>query len=136
MLIKAVGAYSGSYFNVRFQNRPHSTSAAPSERSLTSSARLARANLGCKKNNQSARHQAEKTPEEATMSTDKLPPVTRRRFLKNAGLTVAIAGSAPVVSAPFISRAIAQTKSLSIVQWSHFVPEYDKWFDNFAKDWG
>src|SRR4029078_8746571 len=38
-------------------------------------------------------------------------------------------------TAPFISRALADTKSLSIVQWSHFVPEYDKWFDQFAKDW-
>ena len=70
------------------------------------------------------------------MSTKKLPPVTRRRFLKNAGLTLAAAGSAPAISAPFISRAMAQAKTLTIVQWSHFVPEYDKWFDAFAKDWG
>ena len=41
-----------------------------------------------------------------------------------------------LLSAPFVSRALADTKSLSIVQWSHFVPAYDKWFDNFAKDWG
>jgi multiple sugar transport system substrate-binding protein len=70
------------------------------------------------------------------MSTNKLPPVTRRRFLRNAGLTLAAAGSAPALSAPFVSRAMADTKALSIVQWSHFVPEYDKWFDAFAKDWG
>src|SRR3954454_1140621 len=70
------------------------------------------------------------------MSTSKLPPVTRRRFLNNAGVALAAAGTAPAVSAPFISSAMAQAKSLSIVQWSHFVPEYDKWFDNFAKDWG
>jgi multiple sugar transport system substrate-binding protein len=25
---------------------------------------------------------------------------------------------------------------LHILQWSHFVPQYDKWFDPFAKDWG
>ncbi|MCH8987778.1 MAG: extracellular solute-binding protein [Chloroflexi bacterium] len=25
---------------------------------------------------------------------------------------------------------------MKIVQWSHFVPQYDKWFDPFAKDWG
>lgn len=25
---------------------------------------------------------------------------------------------------------------LHIVQWSHFVPQYDKWFDPFAKAWG
>jgi len=70
------------------------------------------------------------------MSTDGFLRVTRRRFLKNASLTLAGAAAAPAVSAPFVSRALAQTKALSIVQWSHFVPEYDKWFDNFAKDWG
>ena len=62
---------------------------------------------------------------------------TRRRFLKTTGLTVAAAGAAPMLAAPFISRgALAQGKALSIVQWSHFVPGYDKWFDNFAKEWG
>ena len=25
---------------------------------------------------------------------------------------------------------------LSILQWSHFVPQYDTWFDPFAEDWG
>ena len=70
------------------------------------------------------------------MSMNKFPPVTRRRVLKNAGLTLAAIGSAPAISAPFVSHAMADTKTLTIVQWSHFVPEYDKWFDNFAKDWG
>jgi multiple sugar transport system substrate-binding protein len=62
--------------------------------------------------------------------------VTRRRFLKQTGLTMAAVGAAPVTSAPFVSPALAETKTLSIVQWSHFVPAYDKWFDTFAKDWG
>jgi multiple sugar transport system substrate-binding protein len=70
------------------------------------------------------------------MSTSKIPRITRRRFLKETGLTLAAASAAPVISAPFVSRAMADTKTLSIVQWSHFVPAYDKWFDNFAKDWG
>jgi multiple sugar transport system substrate-binding protein len=56
--------------------------------------------------------------------------------LRNTGLTLAAAGTAPMLSAPFVSRAIAQTKTLSILQWSHFVPAYDTWFDTFAKDWG
>src|SRR5690242_10448082 len=63
------------------------------------------------------------------------PKVTRRRFLKQSGLTLA-AGGAPLISAPFVSPAWAQAKTLTIVQWSHFVPAYDKWFDQFAKDWG
>jgi len=70
------------------------------------------------------------------MRTEKPSPVTRRRFLRNAGLAVAAAGSAPALSAPFISRAMADTKALTIIQWSHFVPEFDTWFDKFAKDWG
>jgi multiple sugar transport system substrate-binding protein len=69
------------------------------------------------------------------MSTNRLPR-SRRRFLREAGLTLLAASSAPVLSAPFVSRAMADTKALSIVQWSHFVPAYDKWFDKFAKDWG
>jgi len=64
------------------------------------------------------------------------PKVTRRRFLKQSGLTLAAAGGAPLISAPFASPAWAQAKTLTIVQWSHFVPAYDKWFDQFAKDWG
>ena len=69
------------------------------------------------------------------MSTGKLLRVTRRRFLTQSGVALA-AASAPSVTAPFISRAFADTKTLSIVQWSHFVPAFDKWFDQFAKDWG
>ena len=70
------------------------------------------------------------------MSTSSLSRVTRRRFLKHTGLTLVAASSTPVISMPFISRALAETRTLSIVQWSHFVPAYDKWFDNFARDWG
>ncbi|MBV9377860.1 MAG: twin-arginine translocation signal domain-containing protein, partial [Alphaproteobacteria bacterium] len=63
-------------------------------------------------------------------------PITRRGFLTTAGLGAAAVGLAPAISAPFISRAYAQTKTLTIVQWSHFVPAFDKWFDKFAEDWG
>lgn len=62
--------------------------------------------------------------------------VTRRDFLKNSSFTAGAAGLAPLISAPFVSRALADNKSLSIVQWAHFVPDYDTWFDKFAKDWG
>ena len=67
------------------------------------------------------------------MSTSTIMRVTRRRFLKETSLTLA---AAPLISAPFVSRALADTKTMTIVQWSHFVPAYDKWFDQFAKDWG
>ncbi|HZT86752.1 MAG TPA: extracellular solute-binding protein [Stellaceae bacterium] len=62
-------------------------------------------------------------------------PITRRSFLTKAAVGLA-AGGAPAVSSPFISRALAQTKTLTIIQWSHFVPAFDKWFDKFAQEWG
>jgi multiple sugar transport system substrate-binding protein len=37
----------------------------------------------------------------------------------------------------FPERAQAQQKTLKILQWSHFVPAYDTWFDGtFCKQWG
>jgi multiple sugar transport system substrate-binding protein len=57
--------------------------------------------------------------------------LTRRDFVKAAGVgALAAAGLAP-------RRARAQQKTLKIMQWSHFVPAYDKWFDGvFCKQWG
>ena len=58
--------------------------------------------------------------------------VSRRRLLKTG---VGIAGVVGL-NAPFVSRALADSKTLKIVQWSHFVPEYDKWLDGFVHEWG
>ena len=33
-------------------------------------------------------------------------------------------------------RAGAATQELKILQWNHFVPRYDEWFDAFAVEWG
>jgi multiple sugar transport system substrate-binding protein len=56
--------------------------------------------------------------------------------LKQVGVAAGAAGLAPAVSSPFASIALAQTKTIKIIQWSHFVPQYDKWFDGFAAEWG
>lgn len=59
--------------------------------------------------------------------------ITRRRFIQAAGAAGVAAGMGPLI----ISRpARAASKTLKILQWSHFVPSYDKWFDQFAKEWG
>src|SRR5262245_51719892 len=63
---------------------------------------------------------------------------TRRRFLKSAAAGAGIAalsatGAGPLV---FVREARAADKELKIIQWSHFVPAYDKWFDQFVRDWG
>src|SRR6478736_743900 len=61
--------------------------------------------------------------------------LTRREFAKITGAGAVAAG----VGANFLfpQRALAQQKTLKIIQWSHFVPGYDKWFDGvFTKEWG
>ena len=61
--------------------------------------------------------------------------LTRRDFAKLTGAGALATG----VGANFLfpARAAAQQKTLKIVQWSHFVPGYDKWFDNtWTKQWG
>ena len=63
-------------------------------------------------------------------------PVARRRLLTGVGAGLAMAGLAPGLSKRFVARALADTKTLSMIQWSHFVPAFDKWFDRFAQDWG
>lgn len=61
--------------------------------------------------------------------------ITRREFVKAAGAGAIAAAAATSGLAPRAARA--QRKTLRIVQWSHFVPAYDKWFDGeFCKQWG
>ena len=61
--------------------------------------------------------------------------IGRREFVKQAGTAALAAGLAGAGLAPLTARA--QGKTLKIVQWSHFVPAYDKWFDGtFCKEWG
>src|SRR2546426_1768652 len=61
--------------------------------------------------------------------------VSRRRFLKVAGAGVAGTSLLTMVEA---RQAPAQIKgtTLRILQWSHFIPAYDAWYDKFAKEWG
>src|SRR6202043_2113882 len=61
--------------------------------------------------------------------------VARRDFLK-LSLTAGVALAAPMM---FVRKATAQTgeRVLKVVQWKHFVPDYDKWFnDVFVKEFG
>jgi multiple sugar transport system substrate-binding protein len=61
--------------------------------------------------------------------------ITRRSFIRTTGAATLTAGLAGSLLAPRAARA--QQKSLKIIQWSHFVPGYDKWFDHtFCKEWG
>ena len=65
---------------------------------------------------------------------DKNAPLTvgRREFIKGS-LIVGAALAAPTI---FIRRASAQEQVLKVVHWKHFVPDYDKYFDIFVKEFG
>jgi multiple sugar transport system substrate-binding protein len=57
---------------------------------------------------------------------------SRRNFLRGAG-SLAVAGMLPALPRP----ARAASKVLRIMQWNHFVPAFDDWFNNtFIKEWG
>src|SRR5258706_2048999 len=63
--------------------------------------------------------------------------VSRRDFIKwtGSGALAAGVGSGPFFLFP--ETAAAEQKTLKILQWSHFVPAYDTWFDGtFCKQWG
>ncbi|HEX7004066.1 MAG TPA: extracellular solute-binding protein [Trueperaceae bacterium] len=57
--------------------------------------------------------------------------ISRRKFLKLTGAAALAAGAAP-----YLNRVRAQGGTLRILQWSHFVPAYDTWFDQYAMQWG
>src|SRR5262247_2634479 len=61
--------------------------------------------------------------------------LNRRGFLKATGAAVAGATLGDMLLA---RQAPAQIKgtSLRVLMWSHFVPAYDAWLDEFAKKWG
>src|SRR3954467_14384716 len=68
--------------------------------------------------------------------------LSRRELLKKAGVGAAAAGAAGA-TAPFSFAGPMKFKGrwlkgdLSIIQWVHFVPAYDEWFDKtWVTQWG
>ncbi|HEX9508620.1 MAG TPA: twin-arginine translocation signal domain-containing protein, partial [Myxococcales bacterium] len=67
--------------------------------------------------------------------------ISRRRFIKTAGVGAAGLGAGLLLSNQ--ARAAQEPakkggkKTLKILQWNHFVPAYDKWFNEiYVKEWG
>ena len=60
--------------------------------------------------------------------------ITRRKFIKTAATGAALATSGGLI---FPRYGAAKPKTLKILQWVHFVPGYDKWFnETYIKEWG
>ncbi len=60
---------------------------------------------------------------------------TRRDFLKQAGIGAASLAAGPALLNDVFAQASGR-RTLRILQWSHFVPSHDKWYDQYAKQWG
>jgi multiple sugar transport system substrate-binding protein len=61
--------------------------------------------------------------------------LSRRNFLKATVSGAAVASALPVAEV-FAAPAHQLSGELKILQWSHFVPNHDIWFDSFAARWG
>jgi multiple sugar transport system substrate-binding protein len=60
--------------------------------------------------------------------------ITRRQFIKTTLAGAALAGTGGLA---FPRYGAAKPKTLKILQWVHFVPGYDKWFNEvYTKEWG
>src|SRR5438552_13407796 len=61
---------------------------------------------------------------------------TRRQFIQRGTKLVAAGAVATAAGPTILVRDAKAAGQLKILQWSHFVPAYDKWFDPWAKEWG
>ncbi len=69
------------------------------------------------------------------MAEKKRGRISRRDFVKAAGVGALAAGLGPGIIIPGRSRAAKKT--LKILNWVHFVPPYDEWFNKkYIKEWG
>ena len=58
-----------------------------------------------------------------------------RKFIKAVGAGALATGIGANIMIP--QRARAAQKTLKILQWVHFVPAYDEWFnETYVKEWG
>src|ERR687892_2815830 len=63
--------------------------------------------------------------------------ITRRDFIKATGTGVLAAGLGTNLIVPARSHGASAKKTLKIIQWVHFVPAFDKWFnEKYVKEWG
>ncbi|MGE5336539.1 MAG: ABC transporter substrate-binding protein [Gemmatimonadota bacterium] len=73
-------------------------------------------------------------PDAAAAPEGERPASNRRRFIGAIGAAGVAARLSPLI---LTSKARAAQRTLKILQWSHFVPAYDTWFDNtYTKQWG
>jgi len=55
---------------------------------------------------------------------------SRRQFILKGAKLVAVGAAASAGPSLFVRGAGAADKQLKVLQWAHFVPAYEKWFDS------
>jgi multiple sugar transport system substrate-binding protein len=71
------------------------------------------------------------------MPAKKPRKISRRELVRSAGAALTL-GALPALACGRRGRQSAPgKKTLKILQWSHFIPAYDRWFDGiYTKQWG
>ncbi|MDX2315440.1 MAG: extracellular solute-binding protein [Gammaproteobacteria bacterium] len=68
------------------------------------------------------------------LKTKEVGIVPRRGFIKTALAGATLAGTGNLI---FPRYGAAKPKTLKIMQWIHYIPGYDKWFnESYVKEWG
>ena len=68
------------------------------------------------------------------LKRNRIGVISRRRFIKTSLTCAALAGTGNLI---FPRYGTAKPKKLRIMQWIHYVPGYDKWFnESYIKEWG
>src|SRR5437879_13816666 len=62
--------------------------------------------------------------------------MTERKSIDRRDFVTTTTGVALAAALGPTIRITRPQKTLKILQWSHFVPSYDVWFDKYAKEWG
>ncbi len=89
-------------------------------------------------------------PDQRPLQTAPLPTLPNRRdFLQRAGLAGLMVGAGSGLLAACSATGVGGNQSpsgtggtggtggtIKVLLWSHFVPQYDKWFDPWAQNWG
>jgi len=68
------------------------------------------------------------------MRKDHILNRSRRDFVKLGSAAALSRLTGPFFTFP--ERLVASQKTLKVMQWNHFVPRHDVWFNEFARDWG
>ncbi|HEV8230815.1 MAG TPA: carbohydrate ABC transporter substrate-binding protein, partial [Thermoanaerobaculia bacterium] len=71
------------------------------------------------------------------MAAKKPRKLSRRELVRDAGAALAIGALPSLACGRRRKQPAPRPRTLKILQWSHFIPAYDRWFDGvYTREWG